>query len=1027
MALLHTSRYTAIRRYFRWLAFAVALPLVAEAGAEEPVQYGRDVLPILSNACFHCHGPDAAQREADLRLDTREGATADLGGYRAVVAGNLEESELWQRIQSDDDDERMPPVDSVVQLQPEQIATLRRWIEQGAPFEGHWAFAAPVRPAVPQVATSDWVRNPIDAFVLARLEREQLRPMPPADRETLLRRVVLDLTGLPPSPAETAAFLADQQPLAYERQVDRLLKSPHYGERMAWDWLDAARYADSNGYQGDRERTMWPWRDWVVKAMNDNLPYDQFTIWQLAGDLLPQATAEQRLATGFCRNHAINGEGGRIAEENRVDYVLDMTETMGTIWMAVTLNCARCHDHKFDPFTRRDYYALTAFFNQTPVTGAGGDPQTPPVLAFPDREQQLREAELQQQLDDLDVELKQREQQLEQTQAAWERDELAKQDEPMWQTLLPQHLQAESQTLTLLDDRSILASGVNPANDTYEIVAPVEVRQIAALRLEALRHETMTHGGLARSDSGNFVLTEIELSLEPANREAATAIAIGSAVATFEQGNLKAATAFDGNPKTGWAVYEGKPVDRDHRAVFRFSEPVDVPPNARLRVILRHDSPHASHNLGHFRLSVSSRADAPLDATGEALALALSTPPKERTAADRKAIQSAQRQTDRVYQSLVQEREQRSKTLANLRGQFAKVMVMADQPQPRTTFMLDRGLYNKPGDEVAMNVPASLPPLPAGEPANRLALARWLVSAEHPLTARVTVNRLWRQVFGVGLVKTTEDFGVQGERPVQQDLLDWLAVEFRESGWDVKALMRLIVTSNTYRQSSNVSAELYERDPENRLLGRGPRFRMPSWMLRDQALAASGLLERQLGGRPVNPYQPPGVWEEASFGKKKYVQDTGAALHRRSLYTFWRRIAAPTMFFDNAARQVCSVKAMRTNTPLHALLTLNDTTFVEAARVLAERSLREVEGEAARIDSIYRRILARAATAEEQAILAEGLRRSRQQYADDVESARQLLAVGETPRDASLDEVEHAAWTSLALAVLNLDEAVTKE
>ncbi len=821
------------------LAVAVWVGLVPFAHATEGVNFSRDVQPILAENCYFCHGPDAKKRKADLRLDTREGAYRTDSGDPVIKPGDSAASELIRRITSTNPKEQMPPPKSNRKLTPEQVALLKRWIDAGAPWGEHWAFAKLERPALPPLTPNPspprgegsrvppsplggeglGVRgfsHPIDLLVQARLAKEGLTLAPQAPRETLLRRVTLDLTGLPPTPEEVDSFLKDTASDAYEKVVDRLLASPAYGERMAWDWLDAARYADSNGYQGDGDRTMWPWRDWVVDAFNRNLPYDQFTVWQLAGDLLPQATFEQKLATGFCRNHMINGEGGRIAEENRVEYVMDMAETAGTVWLGLTLNCCRCHDHKFDPLSQRDYYGMFAFFNQTPVTGGGGDPQSAPNLEV---------------LSD--------------------------------------------------EDKAKLAVLQAAVAERQKVVEALEARLVAGRKPAAERTAKQ--------------LEELE--------QAATAYA--------------------------------------------------------------------------------------------------------------KALADLRR--------AVQERD------AFRRGR-AQVMVMEDMPQPRKTFLLTRGLYNKPGAEVTAAVPAKLPALPTGVPANRLGLARWLVAPENPLTARVTVNRLWQQFFGVGWVKTTEDFGVQAEIPRHGELLDWLAAEFRDGGWDMKALMRLIVTSQTYRQSSKVTPGLAARDPDNRLLARGPRYRLPSWMLRDQALAASGLLVGRRGGPPVNGYQPPGVWEEATFGNKKYKQDHGEALYRRSLYTFWRRIIAPTMFFDSASRQVCTVKPFRTNTPLHALATLNDVTYVEAARALAERALLHGGSTtAARFDFAFRRVLSRLPTPQERTVLTAGLERARAEFARDPADAKRFLAVGESPRDERLDAVEHAAWAAVCSAILNLDEALTKE
>jgi len=765
-------------------------------GEDPPVDFDRDVRPILAGNCFPCHGPDAGARQADLRLDTREGATAPREHGRALDPDQPQASLLLERIRSADPARLMPPPESGLALDDEQRARLERWTAAGAPYAEHWAFVPPRRVAL------TGSRNPIDELVARGIERAGLVPAPEAAPATLLRRVTLDLVGLPPSPEEQAAFLADPSRAAWEELVERLLASPAHGERMAWDWLDAARYADSNGYQGDADRTMWPWRDWVVRAFARNLSFDQFTVEQLAGDLLPEAGFEQRLATGFLRNHPINGEGGRIEEENRVEYVMDMTETTGTVWLGLTLNCCRCHDHKFDPIRQREYYGLSAYFNQTPVDGSGGDPQTPPLLAAPSAEQSAQLARLDARLAELDRALAERE---------------------------------------------------------AELACPFDERRVA----------------------------------------------------------------------------------------------------------------------------------------------------------------------------LVAEREAQLEARRALEARVPRVMVMADRDERRPTYVLAKGTYSQRGEEVDAGTPACLPPLPAGAPANRLALARWIVSDENPLAARVAVNRIWQQLFGVGLVKTSEDFGAQGERPPQQELLDWLAVDLRESGWDVRALLRRIVTSDTYRRSSAAVAcaggSSYELDPENRWLARGPRFRMPSWMLRDQALAASGLLVRRAGGPPVLPLQPGGIWEEASFGTKTYRPGTGEDLHRRSLYTFWRRIVAPPAFFDNAGRQVSCVRPLRTNSPLHALYTLNDATFVECARALAERALSAGGAARERLDRIFVRVLARGASEAEAALFLELAEASRIAYGEDPTAARELLAVGEAPRDESLDPAEHAAWTELALAVLNLDEALTKE
>ena len=840
------------------LSFAALGVFALPAFTQEKVDFARDVLPILSDTCFACHGPDEKARKADLRLDTKEDALRKDG---PVVPGKSAASRLVERIESADPTEVMPPPKSNKKLKPAQIAVLKKWIDQGATWGTHWSFTAPKRPAVPTFNRdpkgSAWVKNPIDAFVLTRLAGAKLAPSPEADKERLVRRVTLDLTGLPPTPDEVDAFLKDAAPNAYEKVVDRLLASARFGERMAWDWLDAARYADSNGYQGDGERTMWPWRDWVVRAYNDNLPFDQFTVWQLAGDLLPKPTREQTLATAFNRNHMINGEGGRIAEENRIEYVFDQTETTATVWMGLTVGCARCHDHKFDPILQKDYYALFAYFNQTPVNGGGGSGQTPPLLDFasPEQEQKRKDAT-----------------------AAY--DGLVKQ------------------------------------------VLPIEKK---------LRDAAAT-----KDKDGNYAST-LPALIESALRKGP---------------NDRADQNYDELVKH-----------------FKGKEPEYVALLPELRKVKQ-----------------------TRDAAGAAV---------------------------------------------------AKVMVMGDQPQPRDTFILTRGAYDKkegkvlPGAPVFLSPGAAVPGRVGAPLQNRLALANWIASKDNPLTARVAVNRLWQTFFGTGLVKTGDDFGVQGERPSHPELLDWLACEFmspanperqRRGGgaenhpvadapgspqnWDTKHLIRLIVTSATYRQSAKVTPELLERDPDNRLLARGPRYRMPSWMIRDQALAAGGLLTPAYGGPPVRTYQPPGIWEEATFGNKRYVQDKGDALYRRSLYVFWRRIIGPTMFFDAANRQTCSVKTTTTNTPLHALVTLNETTYVESARALAQLALEKGgTADAERLAFAFRRVVARMPTEGEAKVLAAALK---------------LLKVGDSPRNEKLDVVEHAALAAVCLMMLNLDEALNK-
>ncbi len=989
------------------------------------LSFQRDIRPILSDHCFACHGPDGNHRKADLRLDTHEGAMNVIDSSKPL------DSELLRRVLAHDED-AMPPIKFNKPLHRDQVEVLKKWIEAGAPWEEHWSFA-PIRRPSPEAIdfNSSLIRNPVDAMVQKKLQQKGWKAAAEADRRTLIRRVALDLTGLPPSPLEVDGFLTDSSPDAYESLVKRLLASSAFGERMAWDWLDAARYADTNGYQGDSERTMWPWRDWVVRAFNENLPFDQFTIWQLAGDLLPNATDDQKLATAFCRNHMINGEGGRIAEENRIDYVLDMTETMGTVWLGLTLNCCRCHDHKFDPLEQKDYYQLFAFFNQTPVDGSGGNPQTAPVISTPSKEQSIQLEQIVKEIASSKIQLQGRSDELHNEFPSWLKAREHSLKDSSWRLPTIKKAEANRQKLKIEKDQTILASGENPANDTY-VLELVPAGDLVAIRLDVLQHESMTKSGLSRADSGNFVLTSFELFREKPNTNGIVVrdrVPIADAQATFEQGAHKINASLDDDPRSGWAVWEGRIVDRHHAAMFKLQEPMSLLPEEQLVVVMKHDSENARHNIGYFRLTTSADPMATLDDIDPSFETVLVKESSVRSKEENALLHSRHRQSDAEYTRIEQ-------TIRTLEGQrkslesgIPKVMVMTDRPTPRETFLLTRGLYNQPANLVSADVPKSLPPIESDAPRDRLAMARWLVSDQQPLTARVIVNRLWQQFFGVGLVKTVEDLGSQGEIPIHLDLLNYLAADFRDSHWDTKHLIETIVTSHTYRQSSSrQGSDSADDDPENRWLARGPRFRMPSWMIRDQALAASGLLNRSIGGPSVKGYQPPGIWEESSFGIKKYQQDSGEALYRRSLYIYWRRIIGPTMFFDNAARQVCTVKTVRTNTPLQALALLNDVTFVEAARALAVRALEiQYATDSTRLQQIFYRILAREPHAEEGKILFDALERSRRQFNAAPKLATDLLALGDSTIGREIDRAELASWTALCLAVLNLDETLTKE
>jgi hypothetical protein len=844
--------------------FSMAIAAVAfsatcaseNAVGDERVSYNRDIRPILSENCFFCHGQDTNKRQADLRLDLRDVAIE----AAAIVPNNLAASGLIERINSRDPDAVMPPTDSNRKLSAAQKQLLARWIMEGAVYEPHWAFVTPERPAQPRVRNREWSHNPIDHFVLAKLEAAGMTPSPEAARAIQIKRLSIDLTGLPPTPEAVDTFVADPDPQAYEKLVDRILESRHYGERMALPWLDAARYADSNGFQQDGDTWQWIWRDWVVRAMNDDMPFDQFTIWQLAGDLLPQATTDQKIASGFNRNHLLNGEGGAIAEEQRFVNLFDRIDTTATTWLGLTMACAQCHDHKYDPITQRDYYGLLDAFNRVPESGR------------------------------------------------------------------PQ-------------------------------------RQSARIRVAAPFIELPTTENKQR-------IADFEVQIKAAEAEA----------------KLVTNAAF-----AGWRA-----------GIFADDSPADVGglPATLTEVLKKPDSERTVDEKKNLELNLRKHFDQKVR----------SGLVKKFSAIGR--VASLKRQ------------------LSGYRGdQIPRVMIMSDA-KPRQTSLLERGEYLKPTEKVSFTTPAFLPPLPEGAPANRLGFAQWLVSPVHPLTARVQVNRMWQYFFGTGIVSTSEDLGVQSEYPIHKDLLDWLAVEFRECGWSMKKMHRLIVTSATYRQSSKQTERLRQLDPENRLYARASRFRMPSMILRDWALASSGLLDTRIGGAPVYPYQPDNVWEPLAITKERdftYPASSGKNLYRRSLYTFWRRTVGPANMFDASNRQTCRVRHDITSTPLHSLTMLNDPTWVEAARVLAERSMKNNDPLDERLTHAFRRVLCRQPTSDDAKVLRSAYKKQLDLYRGDVDAAKALTRVGATPPDESLNMSQFAALTAVCLAMMNLDEAITRE
>jgi hypothetical protein len=992
----------------RYIAFACCCAgwLATTIGAEIPsakLKYNRDIRPILSDNCFRCHGFDKNTREADLRLDTAEGAFAERdGGVMPIVPGKPEESELLRRVTTDSDDERMPPVDTHQVLSKAQIEMLRRWIAEGAEYEPHWAFIKPQRPEVPVVSGPAFrIANPIDAFIAERLMRAGLAMSPEADKVTLIRRVTLDLIGLPPTPAEVDAFLADTSPEAYEKLVDRLLASPHYGERMALPWLDAARYADSNGFQRDGDTYQYVWRDWVVRALNSNMPFDQFTIEQLAGDLLPNATIEQKLATGFNRCHMLNGEGGAIDEEQRNVIVHDRVDVVSTTWLGLTMTCSQCHDHKYDPLTQKDYYQLFAFFNNVPEVGRPvvGESQyriDKPWLyvGSPEQNEELKSLEVQLAAAKADLERAKQLPEQAAKQADWEASQ------PLGPRK-PPSLEPWCAMGPFRDGSFDLA---------FEAVHDPE-REIVLDKTDLKgsqpwsRHPEWEDGKVhVLPDGGTTIYLFREIHSET-QRPVNLSFGSDDAIKVWFNGvqllaNKAGRAAAPDQEKATVTLRAGR-----NELLIKIVNKV-----GSMGFYFRMDEASIPDDIvGILAVNAAARSAAQMQQLRDYFFKVF---PPESLQGPLATLTTAQQAYDAVHTKLPQ------------------VMVMSDA-KPRQTHILLRGNYEAPGDLVQADTPAEFPPLPPDAPHNRLGLARWLMSAENPLVARVQVNRYWQLFFGRGLVKTAENLGLQSEQPAQPDLLDWLAVEFRESGWDVKHMHRLMVTSATYRQSSRITKELLERDPENLLFARAPRFRMSSLLLRDVALAASGLLDERIFGKPVYPYQPKDIWDGLAVTQQRdftYPQSKGTDLFRRSLYTFWRRTVAPGNMFDASVRNVCKVRPSITCTPLHALTTLNDVTWVEAGRNLAERVMKDCGTDPnTRLENAFLRVCARKPLAGELSVLRRSFDRALAEYQANSEAAKAYLSHGESPRDPSLDPAEHAAYAAVCLEIFNLDEALTKE
>ena len=1243
-------------------------PVSAEQSesAQATVDYNLDVRPILANNCYACHGPDAKTREADLRLDTKAGAFSEPSGYPVIVPGKPEESELHLRIVSNDDHYRMPPAGFNKTLTPEEVDVITQWIHEGAQWEEHWAFTTPVRPTPPEVKDPDWIRNPIDAFILSRLEKEGLQPADEADKRTLIRRLSFDLTGLPPTRQEIHQFLEDDSPDAYEKVIDAFMAKPEYGEHLGRFWLDVARYGDTHGLHLDNYREMWPYRDWVIEAFNKNMPFDQFTIEQLAGDLLPEPTLEQQIATGFNRCHVTTSEGGSIDEEYYVQYAIDRADTTSTVWMGLTVGCAQCHDHKYDPITQKEFYQLYAYFNNiTEKAMDGNRKDSPPVVKLPTPEQEAELAAFDEQIADLDAQTKAPIPEIDATQIAWENRM------PSWTTLKPTSLYSKGgATLEVLEDNSILVSGPNPEQEIYEVIAELPPGKWSAIRLEGLTHESLPKGGVGRSDNSNVVLTDFALFIAPsvageevsptedstdvaaevetetdsepaaeaeAQVEDTTPVDAGSEVETESTPSDEAeaeneaenmdtddpwtripivqawadheqalgeeglagvvANAIDDKPETGWALDRRR---ENRQAIFLVAAPFGMD-GGTLKIRLKHEYDLRQKQLGRFRIALT---DAPTiypigskitladwhaagpftaehgnlafyqvyepetknvntndafevngetikwekqthwvdgqvhnDIVGENSATYLSrnitsvtkqraqvyigsndalkvwmngtellsknvqrdagadqeqlqvqlkpgnnalllkvvnysgpsgfyfrietdTPMTPSDIVDIAGMPRGERETEQQAQIRDHYRknitpdktlnENAQRAFADLKDRFTDLaevqgkrntldasltttLVMQEREEPRGAYVLARGEYQNREEQVYPQTPAVLPALPEDTLPNRLGFAKWLLLPEHPLTARVAINRFWQNVFGAGIVETSEDFGTQGIPPVHPELLNWLATEFIAAEWDIQKMLKLMLTSATYRQSSRVTPEKLERDADNVLLSRGPRYRLDAEIVRDNALAISGLLHTKLGGPSVKPPQPDGLWKAVGFtgsNTDTFVQDTGPdKVYRRSLYTFWKRTAPPPQMniLDAPSREACTIRRERTNTPMQALMLMNDPQFFEAARAFAERTIKEGgETPQSRIAYLFEAATARLPKPTEEALLLKTFQAHYQELAADPEAAKALITVGESAPDETLDAVEVAAWTMIANLILNLDEVLNK-
>jgi len=1027
---------------------------------------------ILSQNCFQCHGPDAKKRAADLRFDTKEGAFADLDGHKAIVPGDVKQSELITRITTTDADLKMPPEESGKKLTPEEIALLNRWIQEGAVWQDHWSFVTPKKTASPVIKQGNWARNPIDQFILSRLEKEGLAPSPEADRRSLIRRVTLDLTGLPPQPQDVEAFVNDQSSNAYEKVIDRLLESTHYGEHMARYWLDIARYGDTHGLHLDNYREMWPYRDWVIKAFNTNLHYDQFVVEQLAGDLLPNATRDQQIATGFNRCHVTTNEGGSIAEEVYIRNVIDRLETTGQAFMGLTLGCAVCHDHKFDPFTKTEFYQMFAFFNNLDGPAMDGNiKDSPPSLRVPNAEQSKQLKAYQDQIAAIEKQGESR----------------TNVNEPAFQSWLgwKQQIQktGSNPDLSIPQPGGLLAAyrldekegthAVNQVNPKNNATVKGKPHWVAGKFANGFQFAPGSYldlgktGQFTKATPFSFAIWvktngatsgPIISSLNPNSRERGYDLQItnrslsvrlidrwpGYAVQVQTKNNEitpnqwhHVCVTYDGSAKAhGVAIYvDGKSSELTISSdSFKNTTPLN---SATLLLGYSSTKAHLKNGfVDEFRIYDHELSETEVNQVyfdnqiAPVLQLAVDKRSPEQTELLRQYYLN---QFDSEYRKLLAKKVQVKAQEERLTQALPTTLVFRERKEIREAFDLKRGQYDQKGEKVARKTPAQFPQMAAEWPVNRLGLAKWLVAPNHPLTARVAVNRFWQQLFGVGIVETSEDFGNQGSAPVHPELLDWLAVDFQEHHWDVKRFMKQLLMSATYRQSSNVTPALYQKDPKNRLLARGPRFRLDAETLRDQALAVSGLLVPTVGGPSVKPPQPDGLWHAVGYSGSntvRFKKDTGPdKVFRRGLYTFWKRTSPPPEMttFDAPSREACTTRRERTNTPLQALLLLNDPQYLEAARALGQRMMKEGgKSPEERIQFAYTLATAKPITPADLKLTLNTFQDMLKHYQSDQKAATELIAVGESKPDATLNPQELAAWTMVANLILNLDEVLSK-